>query len=49
MGWVIKCRGNQSTQISGAVIETFNILYVNMIRVLLSVPRRTVYVFCLFV
>ena len=49
MGWVIGNRTNQSNQISGAAIETVNILYENVILVLLKAPRRTVLVlyFCL--
>ena len=38
-------RGNQSNQIYVAVIETFKILYVTVISVLLKTPRRTVLVF----
>ena len=45
MGLVSRYKGNQSNQISGAVIETFNILYVNVFPVLLKAPRRTVLVF----
>ena len=45
MGGIIRSRGNQSYPISGAVIETFNILYTNVILVLLKAPRRTVLVF----
>ena len=45
MGWVIRYRGNQSNPISGAVIETFNILYENVIPVLLKAPCHTMHVF----
>ena len=45
MGWVNIYKGNQSTQISGANIETFNILYEHVILVLLKTPRRTLLVF----
>lgn len=38
-------RGNQSNQISVTVIETFKILYVTVISVLLKAPRRIVHVF----
>ena len=44
MGWVIRYRGNQSNQISGAVIEAFNILYENVILFKLKATRRTVLV-----
>ena len=45
MGWVIRYRENQSYPISGAVIETFNILYENEILELLKAPDRTVHAF----
>ena len=51
MGLVITYRGNQSNPISvaignrGKVIETFKVLYENMILVLLKAPLRTVHVF----
>ena len=45
MGGVCRYRGNQSNPISGAVIETFNILNENVILVLKKAPRRTVLVF----
>ena len=48
MGWIMEIRRNQSHPISGAVIEIFNILYENVILVLMKAPRRTVLV-CLFV
>ena len=44
MGWVIS-RGNQSNQISGAVIETFNTYDENVILVLFKAPRCSVLVF----
>ena len=37
--------GGESNPISGAVIETFNILYLNVILDLRKVPRLTVLVF----
>ena len=45
MGWVIKNTWNQSTPISGTVIETFIILYKNVILVFLKALRRTMLVF----
>ena len=45
MGWVIRYRGNQSNPISLPVIETFIILYENVIIVLLKAHLRTVLVF----
>ena len=44
MGWALICKGNQSNPISGAVIETFIILYENLNLDFLKAPLRTVHV-----
>ena len=44
MGWVMWKGGNQSNQLFRAVMKTFNMLYENVIHVLLKALHHTVHV-----